>query len=184
MNGQSNEMSSILSGQGPAPVATHKRSFPQRSSDIFSNEAPPLRTSIPINPARYKTQISFGEEEPVKPQVAPKRSQSQIFFGQEETPAATENVVAGGLAGVSERPPSRRDPNHASESDSAFVPGKKIWSGKSNESHFSLNFESEPIATKPVRKNFNETVDEPVVATKPSTRVLNPPGGRSNFVLG
>lgn len=154
------------------------------SHNIFSAEPEPLKTSVPIDPRRFTSQISWSDDKSV----------------QSTRPSS-----------------SRRDPNYSSLSElpeDSFKTSKKVWTGKSteshfsiapaaeeeveqfhpsrrmsvhgNESHFSLTDAVDPRFAAPsagVHRNPNEE-SMPANYVRPSSRVLGPPGGRSTFTLG
>ena len=152
-------ISSILSGEPDnlsVRPSTKVHAAPGGAShNIFSDEAPPIRTG---------------------------RKQYAVS-------SSTESIV-GGLAGINldSRPTTARptrDPNYTSMSEESHtITGRKLWGGKTNESHFSFGGsfpEEEPKTSR--RKTANQEPQAPEVF-RPSSRVLNNPGGRSNFVLG
>ena len=164
-------------------------------SNIFNADPEPLRPSSRVlaRPGGPVSDIFSDEPLPVRNiQVDPRRFESHIKLGEE---AAEEPKLT----------PQRRDPNWSNDQPEEMTPGRRQY-GNTNESHFSLGAEQvvaetqntrfsvnhnqsqvslgseeAPVLTRPVRRDPNATSEE--APHRPSSRVLQRPGGHTSFSL-
>jgi hypothetical protein len=175
-------MSDIMAGTS---LADHERPMSRSvrhpsDSDIFSTESLPLRTSIPIDPRRYKTQIDLSNGELAsapendvhhKKHFAGSNNSSQFSLSGEFTqPAHYEGHNRMGAQSITQETQEEVNVYH----------GRKLFAG-SNDSHFSfdgsLPGEQAP-AVNNTRKQFNgrrdpnARSDEHLMGTRPSSRYV------------
>ncbi|KAI8913196.1 hypothetical protein EDD86DRAFT_273720 [Gorgonomyces haynaldii] len=136
-------------------------------SNIFSDEPVQTRPSSRVL-SRPGGQSNIFSDEPLpvrKIQVDPSRFESHFKPGEEA------EVIAA---------PNKRDPNTESK-EQTHHSTRRSFGGKSNESHFSLAYE-EPVNQPKQRRNPNTQSDE--TQQRPSSRVLQRPGGQTSIHLG
>jgi hypothetical protein len=175
---ENSSMSDIMSGN---PVADNARPMSRSvrhpsDSDIFSTDALPLRTSIPIDPRRYKTQIDLANGEP-----------SALLEGdvhhKKHFPGST-NSSQFSLSGefAQEADPTQGNQHRMcahsiteeTQEETNVYHGRKLFQG-SNDSHFSFDgsLPEEAPRQKQLfngRRDPNARSEEHLLGTRASSR--------------
>ena len=160
-----------------------------RSSDIFSQEPLPLRTSVPIDPRRYQSQIDLH--------TGASTEDLDMTHHKKLFPSAS-NVSSFSLGETPEpslQQQQKEAPEHLkfaamkiSQESIEELPvyhGRKLFAG-ANQSHFSFDgsFEETQTEKHVTRRDPNARSEEHLLGMRPSSRVLRAPGGGSSIHFG
>ena len=171
---QSSAMSEIMSENGSVEeIKPSTRIHYQpggKSSDIFSNEPLPVRTSLSMDPRRYQTQIDLANALPLQQDDT---HHKKLF-------PDSNNVSHISLTNEGPFPVAAMDPvkvmnaskiSQESVEDLTGYHGRKLFAG-SNDSHISFgNVGADVIAPRvSQRRDPNARSEEHLLGTRPSSR--------------